>query len=155
MLTHRRVTAADEGFLRHLDASTHADEMAALPLSDAQKAAFLDMQFRARQAGYRTQCPEAEDWLLLEDERPVGRLCVDRRTVEIHIVDIALLPECRGRGLGTALLSELHSGAAEAGLPLRLHVAAASPARRLYERLGFVAVRQEGLHLLMESVPRD
>lgn len=45
----------------------------------------------------------------------------------------------RGHGLGTQVLRLLQDEARERGVPLRLSVHTANPARRLYTRLGFVA----------------
>lgn len=56
-------------------------------------------------------------------------------------VTIALLPPYRGQGIGTRLLQQLLEDAEAAGYPgLSLSVHAKNPARRLYQRLGFVRV---------------
>lgn len=80
----------------------------------------------------------------------VGRLYVDRWTREIRIMDIALLPEHRGAGIGTRLLRELQEEARAAGKALSIHVEKFNPALRLYERLGFRAREDKGVYLLME-----
>ncbi len=69
---------------------------------------------------------------------PVGRLYLARLTDEIRIVDIAIMPEHRGRGIASRLLSpDVIAEAEAAGLPVRLHVEHWNRARHLYERLGF------------------
>lgn len=83
------------------------------------------------------------------DGRPAGRLYVARWPAEIRIVDISLLPEHRGHGIGTALLGDLTAEAAAAGTPLTIHVERFNPALRLYQRLGFVAVGDAGVYLLL------
>lgn len=96
------------------------------------------MQHRAREASYRQQFPGAEDCVVLVDGSPVGRLLVAREPGLTRVVDIALVPGVRGRGIGTAVLRAVLG----AGVPVRLHVEMGNPARRLYERLGFT-VRAE------------
>ena len=94
--------------------------------------------------------------MILEDAHPIGRLYVDRRPDEIRLIDIALLPSHRGRGIGSELTGGLLAEADRADLPLRLHVEADNPARRLYQRLGFREVADHGVYRLFEwrSKPR-
>jgi ribosomal protein S18 acetylase RimI-like enzyme len=131
-------------------ASTRAEELAAVPWEDATKEAFLRMQFSAQDVYYREQMPDASYQVVLVDGERAGRLYVDRREDEIRIVDIAFLPEHRGQGLGTTLLRALLTEADEAGKRVTIHVERFNPARRLYDRLGFVQVKEEGIYLLLE-----
>ncbi len=78
---------------------------------------------------------------------------MDRREDEIHLVDIALLPAARGRGIGCALIVELCREGARGGRPVRLRVERRNPALRLYRRLGFVEVGDECVYALMEWAP--
>jgi ribosomal protein S18 acetylase RimI-like enzyme len=78
-----------------------------------------------------------------------GRLYVARWEDEIRIVDIALLPEFRGRGIGSALLRDLIDEAEAAGRPLSIHVEQNNPARPLYDRLGFEEAGEFGVYVLM------
>ena len=65
-------------------------------------------------------------------------------------MDIALMPEHRGGGLGTRLLRELFAEAEASGRKVSIHVEIFNPARRLYERLGFIQAAERGVYLLME-----
>ena len=69
---------------------------------------------------------------------------------EIRMVDVALLPEFRGAGVGTALTRELLEEGAKKGKPVRLRVWRENPALRLYQRLGFKVERDEGIYLALE-----
>jgi ribosomal protein S18 acetylase RimI-like enzyme len=82
-----------------------------------------------------------------------GALSVENRTDEVFLADIELLPEFRGRGLGTAILGTIVADAEARGLPVTLPVLKVNPARRLYERLGFVLTGQSDTHYHM-STPR-
>ena len=77
-------------------------------------------------------------------------MIVQRAVQEVRLVDIALLPEHRNAGIGTALIQSLIDEASRAGKALRLQVLRASPGVRLYERLGFVPVRADAVYLQME-----
>ena len=71
------------------------------------QAGFLDQQRRAQQAHFRRAYPNAE-WLIVEQAgRPIGRLYIEANDEVVHGVDIALLPECRGSGLGAAVMQDL------------------------------------------------
>jgi ribosomal protein S18 acetylase RimI-like enzyme len=137
-MTLRPAEAADAEFLFRVFASTRAPELALAGLPAAQIEALLRLQFRAQDEQYRAQHPGAEDSVVLVEGEPAGRLRVARDGRVIVLLDIAILPEHRGRGLGRALVRELQDEAATFGVPLRLHVARTNPATALYLRLGFV-----------------
>ena len=85
---------------------------------------------------------------------PAGRLYVDRLAAEIRVVDIALLPEFRGRGIGRALLEDILAEGERRGLPVTIHVEQGNRARALYERLGFEQVSDTGVYALLQRMPR-
>lgn len=111
------------------------------------------MQFDAQRRHYSAHYRHAAHDLVLVDGEPAGRMYVARDEDEILLVDVALLPEYRGRGLGSALLTALLAEADEAGKTVSLHVEHRNPARRLYERLGFVTVADDGMYLRLERKP--
>ena len=152
-LSRRPIEERDELFLRRLYASTRAEEMARVPWSNEQKAAFLAFQFEAQHRYYTEQFPRAAFELLLVDGQPAGRLYVDRRDDEIRLIDIALLPEHRGRGIGGELMREILAEGADEGLPVQIHVERDNPAMRLYLRLGFERVEEQGIYHLMRWQP--
>jgi ribosomal protein S18 acetylase RimI-like enzyme len=75
---------------------------------------------------------------------PVGVLKVVRDGPDWELLQIQLLPGYQGAGIGTALVRTVIEEARAAGASLRLHVLETNPARALYERLGFAAVRERG-----------
>jgi ribosomal protein S18 acetylase RimI-like enzyme len=152
-ITLRPIRAGDEPFLFEVYASTRLDELAALRWSAAQREAFLKMQFRAQHRSYLSQFPTADFRIILWHERPIGRLYVERRSDEVSGIDIALLPDYRQAGIGTAILQGLLAGAARDGKPFRIHVEKFNRAQRLYERLGFTTLADDGMYLFMEWRP--
>lgn len=149
----RPVEPGDEEFLYGVYASTRQEELAQTGWSEAQKTAFLRQQFEAQHRYYREHYSEASFDVIVADGHPIGRLYVARWPKEIRIVDIALLPEYRNSGIGTALLEGFISESEESGKPLSIHVERFNPALRLYERLGFREAADKGVYLLMEREP--
>jgi ribosomal protein S18 acetylase RimI-like enzyme len=152
-VTLRPVEAGDQQFLFEVYAGTRRAELDAWGWDAAQQDAFLKMQFMAQHNAYDMQYTEADHSLILLDDQPIGRLLVARSSEWIHLVDIALLPAHRNRGIGAQLIKDLLDEAATAGLPVRLQVLKNNPAAELYERLGFRKTGESGMHFQMERPP--
>lgn len=149
-VTLRPITLQDEPFLFEVYAAARMEELAQAPWDDAQKQTFLSFQFNAQHQHYQTEFANAAYSLILDAGTPVGRLYVDRRADEIRILDIALLPAHQGRGIGRVLLEELLAEAAAAAKPVRIYVESYQQrARALFESLGFEAVEDHGVSVLM------
>lgn len=153
-LRHRPAAAADLGFLRQVYAGTRAAELRLTGWTAAQCDAFVAQQFDAQWRHYNAHWPQAEHLIVQAAQGEawcdVGRLWIDRSGPGWHVLDIALLPECCGQGLGGACLRALQGDAAQAGQALSLQVEDGNPARRLYERLGFRADGPvQGIHQRM------
>jgi ribosomal protein S18 acetylase RimI-like enzyme len=151
--TLRPVGPDDEPFLLRVYASTRAEELAMVPWTEEQKAAFVAHQFAAQTAHYAAHYTGMSAQVILVDGEPAGRLLVARWAAEIRIVDIALLPDFRGAGTGTALLRDLMAEARDAGKRLSIHVEINNPAMSLYRRLGFQPAADEGVYVRMEWDP--
>lgn len=149
----RAITSEDEDFLFAVYVSTRADEMRLTDWDESQKETFLRMQFKAQHQYYIENYPGAEFQIILLDEQPIGRLYIHSRENEIRIMDISLLPEQRGRGIGSSVLNEILANAANHNLPVTIHVERFNPALRLYERLGFYLAEDKGVYILMEWKP--
>jgi GNAT superfamily N-acetyltransferase len=149
-ITLRSVSPADETFLCEVYSSTRTEELAPVPWSDEQKTAFLRMQFVAQHQYYQEHYPTAAFDVILVAGQPAGRLYVHRGADEVRIVDIAMLPLWRNRGVGTRLIGALQTEAALARKPLRIHVERLNPALSLYERMGFHEIEDRGVYLFLE-----
>jgi ribosomal protein S18 acetylase RimI-like enzyme len=143
----------DDAFLLDVYGSTRQEELDLTGWNAATREAFIKMQFNAMRQGYAGMFPHGSFNVILLNQQPVGRIVVSRGDIEFRVVDMALLPAFRGRGVGTFLLRELIAEAARANKPVRLHVLKMSRATRLYERLGFVRFGEEGFHDQMEWRP--
>lgn len=151
--TLRPARPEDLEFLFCLYASTRVEELAPVPWSPEQKTAFLRQQFEAQDSHYRQHYAGAEFLVIELDGAPVGRLYRLRMADEHRLMDIALLPQYRGQGLGTRLLREVMEAASQEGLPVRIHVEKFNPALRFYERLGFRVLEDRGVYWFMERAP--
>jgi GNAT superfamily N-acetyltransferase len=146
----RRVCDSDEPFLLKLYGSTRQQELALVPWTAEQKHEFVRMQWEAQKSHYAAEHPNASHVVICSDGGAVGRLYLDRAAEQFHILDISLLPEHRNQGAGSFLLGQIMAEAKNAGKPVTIFVETFNPSLRLFERLGFTVIRQEGFHLLMQ-----
>ncbi len=149
-LALRQECDSDREFLRGLYASTRREEMTASGWNANQIDAFLAEQFRLQSQHYATTFTDAEFWILEHRGQPIGRLYLDERDDEFRVIDIALVPESRGLGLGGQLLKDLQAFAEARNKCIRIHVEQNNPAMSLYRRLGFEPLEEHGIYLLME-----
>lgn len=149
----RPIVDADLPFLRQVYASTRQAEMELIDWSEEQKAQFLDMQFEAQHRHYQQHYGDAEFSIVEVEAQDAGRLYRLDTPGECRIVDISLLPAFRNRGIGSAILGRLIEAARTRGASVTIHVEKSNPAMSLYRRLGFQAVRDAGVYLLMERLP--
>lgn len=150
----RPYTLDDIPFMQTLYASTRKDELAMTNFTEQEKLNFISQQFKAQISHYtQNYCTEAFNIVEL-DNISIGRLFVDYWEQEIRIVDIALMPEYRNTGLGTYFFHQLFEQAKASRKSVTIHVEHNNPAKRLYERLGFVLKTQTNdIYLLMEWCP--
>jgi ribosomal protein S18 acetylase RimI-like enzyme len=152
-VTLRPMLPADMPFLLRVYASTRADELAAVPWTPEQKAEFITSQFNAQHSHYQTHYSDAQYLVILLEGEPVGRIYIHRRSKEIEVIDIALLPEYRRRGIGSALLRQVAQEADETRRDTTLYVEQNNPAFELYSRLGFVREDEHGVYFFMRRLP--
>ncbi len=134
-------------------ASTRQEELAVTGWSPAQVHAFLAQQFAAQHAHYQQHYAGAQFSVIMDGETPIGRLYVARWPREIRIVDIALLPQHRGRGIGTRFLKKIQTEGRASNRAVSIHVERMNPALRLYQRLGFEETEDKGVYLLLTWTP--
>ncbi len=147
----RKAEPQDEEFQSRLYFLQQAEMVQSWGWDEDQQKTFLQMQYRARNAGYSMAFPEAINAIICcLDGTAVGRLLTTDTQSDLHIIDIALLPQYQGRGIGSQILTALQRNCAIDGKKISLHVPCDSPAARLYARLGFRLVEQTGVYAQME-----
>jgi GNAT superfamily N-acetyltransferase len=156
-VTLRPAGPEDGQLLWELYRASRLDEVSAWGWDGPAVDAFLRMQWQIEQRARTMQHPGAQNLVVVVavdgEERPVGRLLVDRTGAEIAVIDLALLPDARGLGVGTVLLRKLLTEASGRGVPVVLSVLRGSRAERLYRRLGFVVTGEDALRLGMAFPP--
>jgi GNAT superfamily N-acetyltransferase len=150
VVTFRPANTADDQFLLGVYGSTRLEELALTNWDEAQREAFVRMQFNAQQAHYRQHYPEGEHLIILCGEEPVGRLYVAEIKNEIRIIDVTIRPEYRNGQIGTRIIERLMEEAARIGKPLTIYVETFNPSYRLFERLGFMKTGESGYSHLLE-----
>lgn len=151
----RGATGEDYEDLVRVYASEREPELAQVTWwDDAQKLAFCRSQYDAQKLEYDARFPDAEYDVILVGGRTAGRIWIGRAEEEIRLLDIALLPEFRGQGVGAALVGALIEEARAAGKRLRHMVFVLNEgALRFYQRHGFRVFEEVGGYLHMEWRP--
>lgn len=146
----RPASPDDREFLVAVYKSARSTELASTGWPASEQDAFLRSQFAAQAAHYGRFFPRHTTDIIRIGGQDAGRLIVDRSSgPDLHLMDITLLPQVQGRGIGTQVVRSLLNEAAAAGRGVQLHVEFNNPAMALYTRLGFTEVEDFGLHRRM------
>ncbi|MHC4955727.1 MAG: GNAT family N-acetyltransferase [Planctomycetota bacterium] len=137
----RPATRADLGFLRDV-------QFAAMRPHVERVYGAWDVE--AQRERFHANTDPASHTVIEWDGEPVGCQWVRRHEDALELVRLYLLPAAQGCGIGTYLVKRLIAEAGTADLPVRLRVLKGNPARRLYERLGFVVIGETETHDSME-----
>ena len=142
----RPAVPADDAFLRRVFLGARRGEFPGIPAADLDP--LLALQYRAHAAERRERHPRADTSIILDGGEAVGTVSVDRDGSRVHLVDIAVLAECRGRGIASRVISDLVATSGRVTLSVwGLNFGA----RRLYERHGFAVVSEQFGYLLMAT----
>ena len=123
-------------------------------MSYEQRVAFLDSQFQLQRKHYYGHFPWCQYLVLEKDRAPVGRLYLDMAPKSLDVLDISLMPQSRGQGIGTALMEAVIDLARDTGRHVGLFVERFNPAFNLYRRLGFEEVADTGVYIEMHWKPQ-
>ncbi|HSE24925.1 MAG TPA: GNAT family N-acetyltransferase [Pyrinomonadaceae bacterium] len=152
-ITLRPVVLGDQDFLIEVYASTRAEELAIMPWTDEQRDQFIRSQFNAQQQYYAEKYPTGTHDVILSDGQRAGRIYVARLDQEIRIIDIAVIPAERNRGIGSYLIKQLLEEATGKNKITRIFVEDFNPSLSLFKRFGFNMIEQHGFHLLLQWTP--
>lgn len=126
-----------------------------MAVSDQQRLQLLSSQFDLQDLHYRTHFPMTDRRIVTVQGQPVGRLYIMRGDPMWTLVDLSILPEVMGQGIGSQLIDLMLSEADAARRPISLHCAMNNPVFELYKAKGFVEVRQESADWVMERWPHS
>lgn len=153
MVKLRSVDEKDGSFIEMVYRSTREAELNLTDWPEQQKKTFIMMQSMAQLAEYKEKFPGAAFQVIVYKKKYAGRFYTWENENEIRLIDISLLPQFRGKGIGNYLLMELIKRSKKTQKKISLHVEAANPALQLYLRLGFVHIKNNGRHYYMERNP--
>jgi len=149
----RAAAPEDKEFLRSLYATTREFEMSHTPWDENTRRAFLSEQFELQYRHYASTYPGGEHDIILLDGVPIGRWYIERNSDHILVIDVTILPECRRGGLGESIVRALQDEAAATGKRLFGSVERWNPAWRLWQRIGFRIIADDGVFYRVEWRP--
>ncbi|MEC1179522.1 GNAT family N-acetyltransferase [Metasolibacillus meyeri] len=146
----KTISQEDIPFLFTIYASTRKQEVDKWGWTEEQQNTFLTMQWQAQQASYSQQFPQASQWLILFENNAIGRCIIEDLQQYLHLIDLSILPNYQGKGIGTTVLKRLQQMVTQDEKPLCLKVLRTNPAKQLYERLGFKQIGVDELYVEMQ-----
>jgi ribosomal protein S18 acetylase RimI-like enzyme len=150
-LSLRPAQKSDDPFFYEVFRSVRAPEFAVLGLLPEQLEMLIQQQYEARTGSYEAQFPDSGNSVVLSGETPIGQFWVFRTPEEFLVVDIALMPDHRGAGVGAILMKQFMAEADAARVPVRVTVATNNPGSlRFHQRLGFSITTQDAMYYTME-----
>ena len=138
----------DDAFLEELYFSARED-LHGIFVDPEETRGLSLMQQKAQAIGYREEFPDATYEVILFDGERAGRIVTDRSQASVAIIDIALLPSFRNRGIGSFVLDSVLEECQEGKRSCKLSVFKTNRAIGLYLRKGFSAVEDLETHFVM------
>lgn len=151
----RLITESDRPFLKKVYRSTRETELDSIPWDEDDKDKFIEFQFNTQHNYFLSAYQGAEFLIIVVNNSNTGRLYLWKTETQIRIVDIALLPEFRNKGIGTKILNDLVDESENTGKKLTIHVKHDNPAMVFYERLGFKKKDDDGIQYYLERIPEN
>ena len=152
-INFRNIQPNDFPFLKKVYRSSREEELDKTMWNEEEKSKFIDFQFNAQHSHYTNAYKGAEFNIIEWNKVKVGRLYLWETETQIRIMDIALLTEFRGKGIGTFILNDLIKKSIKVEKKINIHVEYNNPALKLYERLGFEKTDDTGIYFFMERIP--
>ena len=153
MITFKNVEDKDQQFIEMVYRSTREKELSLTGWPEDQKQRFIIMQSMAQLTEYKNKYKAATYRVILYKKRPAGRLYLSESNHEIRIIDITLLPEFQGKGIGSKILADIIKTAKQKNKKITLHVNHGNRAIKLYESLGFKKISATNIQEYMECDP--
>lgn len=145
----RPQTEADLPFVEELVIAVREDEPGFRHLLPDERVRLLKEQHQLQWSHYRKVFPAAHFLLILADGQPVGRFYLDHAADHLRVIELSILPDYQGHGIGRRLMETIQAEAARRRHPVRLSVVNGNPVERFYATLGFVRDGLNGSHLRM------
>ena len=137
-ISFKRAEFPDRSFLLALRKSSMNEHLhaAGLKLNDQQHLQRIDEFFD-------------ESFLIKYNDKNIGLIKLGMLPDRLHIRQLQIMPEFHNVGIGSKVVALVKQKALERGLPVTLNVLLENPAKRLYEREGFITEGQTDLEYQM------
>ena len=119
-------------------------------MEPASRTKLLTEQFKIQSTQYREKWPHAWFTIVQVDDTRAGRLYVARQPDCLLVVELSLLPEYRGNGIGSGLIKNIQAESIRTSKPIRLSAVTDSGAYGFYLRLGFKPLSHDPSRTRME-----
>ena len=107
-----------------------------------------DEQRRLHQQRFRPSATR----IIMYQRQDVGLLSTREMNDRVQLLQLFLLPEAQGKGIGSYVLAEVLAKAHRVRRPVELRVLTSNPrAKSFYERHGFTLVGQTETHYMMKT----
>jgi GNAT superfamily N-acetyltransferase len=152
-LVLRLATAVDQAFMERVFCSTR-EHFYLMPLPKLQLEILLKQQFVLQQSSYSSQFPHAHTFVVELGDQEIGKITLNQSGSDLHIIDMALLPQTRNKGYGTRILKSIQLWTKKQKLQLKLSVDQQNiRAKKLYLVLGFNTTSSSETHDTMVWLP--
>jgi ribosomal protein S18 acetylase RimI-like enzyme len=141
-LSFRPVTDADVDALMRLRKATMLEHLRRAGAASDEAALLARVAYR-----------QEDGQLVYLGDQMVGLFKCYRNGSEWHLVQVQIAPQWQGKGLGERLIRGLLQRAAQENCSVVLDVLVGNPAKRLYDRLGFVVEHENAMEHHMRWSP--
>lgn len=137
-ISFKRAEFSDRAFLLTLRKSSMNEHLnaAGIKLSDQQHLQRIDEFFQ-------------ESFLIKYNDKKIGLIKLGMLPDRLHIRQLQIMPKFHNGGIGSKVVALVKQKAVERDLPVTLNVLLENPAKRLYEREGFITEGQTDLEYQM------
>ena len=153
-ISFRPETSEDDAFLRRLILGPIIEELGAETWTEPMRTHLAGVQYTSRRQGVRGRYPDGESRIVVADGIAAGWLYTAGFPEVVWLVEVMILSEFRGHGIGSAAVRKVVESAGARPVQLKVNVTN-DGATRLYERLGFRRIGGDEVQHLMEHPVRQ
>lgn len=153
-LNLRSIEVTDEPFLLALFLYCRPDLQYISNLNDENKDLLIKQQFYNRNTEIQKEYPKALLYIVTIENKQIGQFYIQRDIDNIHLIEIGLIPEFRGLGIGSRVIKDLLKEANINNQIVSLKVMWYNiRAKNLYLKLGFKIIEDTGIFCSMKWHP--
>ena len=149
----RPVTPSDNAFLLNLFGATKKRELDYTTLNKAQRQAFVNSQYKARKVHYEEFFADAEDAVIIVENRKIGRLCLCQTDEELRIIILELHPKYMKKELRQMMMNFIEQKGVDANIPVRVQVEKLSQWLDFMLERGYQKTDSTDTHFHLELLP--